>query len=94
MQHTIILPANEYASYDTKRHLLTPANPLYEPGDTILLHESNTRNQRTMTITGVDTEHIFKGWCVLGLAAPAEVVRDMPFDMVGLANNILGGGHE
>lgn len=84
MTHNITLTESEFNSIaNGKRHIITRDKGLFATGDALTVTKSGSRKQMEFTITDIETERMFKGWCVLGFNKPQAIaINTRLFDLV------------
>lgn len=68
MTHSIVLTESQFnAIVNGKRHLITRDKGFFATGDALTVTKAGSREQMEFTITEVETDRMFKGWCVLAI---------------------------
>lgn len=77
MLHNIVLPENEFNSIvNGKRHLIARDKGFFAAGDTLTVTKAGSREQMEFNITEVETERMFKGYCVLALGKEMIITQN------------------
>ena len=71
MKHFITLTPEQFS--DLESPMLTEDSTTFSKGDDLVITIEGTREQETVTISSINREKVFKGWCYLGLTGIDDI---------------------